>query len=740
MVSDTHIFPPSIHTNYCLGSESVSNFDYQEARQLIFASSVPRELLPPPPKIFFGRDKLIEDIVHLAEGLAAIGLIGAGGIGKTSIALTVLHDDRIKQRFGENRVFLRCDEFQASHAHFLRRLSSITGAGIENPEDLSTLRPFLSSKEMLVVLANVESILDPERPNAQEIYYTVDELTRFSNICLCITSRISTIPRECRIFDVPILTTEAANTIFYQIYKHRERSDAINNILDQLDFHPLSITLLATTARVNGWDARTLTMEWDKQCTGVLRTQHSGSLAATIELSLASPTFRELGPVARSLLEVVAFFPQGANEKNVGWLFPTIPYAQNTLGEFCNLSLTYQSDGFVTMLAPMRDYLRLKDPASSSLLAETKERYFARLSGSVNPGQPGLEETQWITTEDVNIEHLLDVFTKIDANSDNVWAACSGFMNRLYWHKPRLVTLGPKIEALPDNRPAKAQCLWDLSRLFKSVGNHVGRKRLLARVLELRREQGDSYAVALTLRDLSDVNRRAGLYEEGIRQAKEAYEIGEQLGDAATQAKCLKKLASLLREDNQLDPAEEAAIHAIDLIGENGDQFLLCESHRVLGDIYDDKLEAEKAIHHFETASLIASSLNHTVGLFWIHYRMAQVYSEEDEFEDAQTHLERARSYVADNMYLLAHAGQQQARLWGLQGMFQAASDQALKAIEVFESLGAANDVEATREFLGEIEIDAIGLDYEGEPLETIPLAVHCVHSSYSDGIAEALE
>jgi len=324
------------------------------------------------------------------------------------------------------------------------------------------------------------------------------------------------------------------------------------NILEQLEFHPLSITLLATVAHHNKWDTARLASEWDERRTDILKTEHNKSLTMTIELSISSRMFRELGPEARDLLGVIAFFPQGVDEKNIDWLFSTIPGRKNIFDKFCVLSLTYRIDGFITMLAPLRDLLCPKDPKSSLLLGTTKDRYFNRLSVDVDPDMPGFMEARWIMSEDVNVEHLFDIFTAIDVNSNEVWTTCVHFIDHLSYHKPRLTVLGPKIERLPDDHPSKPLCLLHLSQLFDKVGNEVGRKRVLTRASQLWRERGDDGRLAETLMNLSDANRLLDLHKEGIRQVEEALKICERLGDTVEQAQCLSRLSWLLHEENQL--------------------------------------------------------------------------------------------------------------------------------------------------------------------------------------------
>lgn len=255
--------------------------------------------------MFLGRDELVDEILGFVRSNTPTTLIGTGGIGKTSIALTVLHHELVKQKFGDNRRFIRCDEFPTSLVHFLNRLSVVIGAGITNPSSLALLRPFLSSKPIFLIIDNAERILDPGANDAKDLYVAVDELSQFENIYLLLTSRISTIPPHCRRVTIPTLSQNSARSIFDRIYQDggQADSDIIDNLLKRLDYHTLSVTLLATIAAQNQWSGPRLAREWYERRTGVLQTGHNESFVATVELSLVSPTFVNLGPDAHRVLE-----------------------------------------------------------------------------------------------------------------------------------------------------------------------------------------------------------------------------------------------------------------------------------------------------------------------------------------------------------------------------------------------------------------------------------------------------
>jgi tetratricopeptide (TPR) repeat protein len=246
--------------------------------------------------------------------------------------------------------------------------------------------------------------------------------------------------------------------------------------------------------------------------------------------------------------------------------------------------------------------------------------------------------------------------------------------------------------------------LLKLALLFGSIGNYTERKRLLERTLRLERERGGDDQVAFILRNLSDASRSLGLFKEGIGQAREALGIYERIGGVEGQGDCLVRLALLLREDNQLDAAEEAASRAIKVLPEKGQEWEVCVSHRTLGFIYCSKGEKEKAIHHFETGLKIASPFGWSDQLFWIHYGLAELFRDEDDFNNAHVHIEQAKTCTVDDRYLLGRTILLQARIYLRQNRFEDSSSEALRALEIFEGFGAQRYAEKCKDLLQDIE------------------------------------
>jgi len=218
-------------------------------------------------------------------------------------------------------------------------------------------------------------------------------------------------------------------------------------------------------------------------------------------------------------------------------------------------------------------------------------------------------------------------------------------------------------------------------------------------------------------------------YNEGIQQAREGSEIFERLGETARQAGCLVFLACVLSGVRRLGAAGQAAYCAVVLLLERRKFLLVCQGCRVLGGIFSSKGNAGGAIHSCVLALAAAFSLSWDTKLFSIHLSLASLFFGEGRLDDAHAHIESAKPYAISNRYLLAKATLIQAGFWYGQHMFEEAKSEALRVLEVFEELGAADDVETTEWFLGKTEemgnlVASHGSGSDGKLLETMLFVV----------------
>ena len=637
-------------------------------------------------------------MVSLVDAGVPIALIGAGGIGKTSIALALLDDDRIKEKFGINRRFIRCDDLR-SFGHFLGQLSKVTGAKIEKTPNLTTIRPFLSSIPILLILDNAETILDPHRPEAPVFYSATEELSRIRTISLVITTRISTVPATCRQVEVPPLSITSAREAFYNIYTTRERIPEINSLLQQLGNHPLSIMLLATVAIQNRWDHSRLLREWGKRRVSLLQTHHTPGLSATIELSLSSPTFTNLGPGAPDILYIIAILPQGINENEAEWAFPTVPKIHDFIDTFCVLSLTRRSRGFVTTPEPLRQYF--EQTYTSSLLPHTKQQYFTRIreiACSIGHGRVPPQQTQWLASENDNIDFLLSSYMELTPTAD-VLRVCRDFSNIAQFYASHVSSRNPlttpKSSRIQHSRLTTAW-ITNIKRRYEANegGAHGGDRALLGAAL---------------------CNEMLGDLKSAIPQVKEALRCTHP-EDTSLHARCHYTLARLLAQGGFFTEATKVATSAMDLYTDMGNPFKVFECHLLFAEISQMQDNLDEAKGSLIAAAKIVRRSNKKYELSMVLHDLCRLYLAQDNDVAAGRSLAWSRAiYKTINHDL--QSGEEllrKSRLSFMRGDLEEAKAEADFALKVFRKIGHTQRQETTQRFRHLIEWE---LDESSTPL-----------------------
>jgi ABC-type iron transport system FetAB ATPase subunit len=118
-------------------------------------------MLPSEPKIFHGRGSEISRIIKLfTQETPRIAILGAGGMGKTSLARAVLHHPEIITKYEQHRFFVACEP-----AGSRVELAALIGAhlGLKPGRDLTkpVVHYFAKNSASLLILDNLETPWEP---------------------------------------------------------------------------------------------------------------------------------------------------------------------------------------------------------------------------------------------------------------------------------------------------------------------------------------------------------------------------------------------------------------------------------------------------------------------------------------------------------------------------------------------------------------------------------------------------
>ncbi|PPQ68164.1 hypothetical protein CVT26_005770 [Gymnopilus dilepis] len=598
----------------------------QKARPLLFSTS-----LPPPPSDFVGRDNLVmEGAIHLTLiSSPRVAILGHGGIGKTSLALAILHHESAKAFFGQNQFFVPCDTLKSGYDLALA-ITQILGSAIGEKDDLlMILKAKLSGLgRLLLVLDNFET---PwlESQSLEEIERILGLISSIKLVALIITMR-GDVPPPTIVWTSVLpenglqpLGQLDARYMYLSLQQSRQQPttqifDDLDALLKAVDYVPLAITLLAAQGRLS--TPADLLKRWTKLKTKLLKTTAPQSnkltnISVSINLSLNSSIMQQNSQCLK-LLGVIAFLPAGIPHWRtlVEELFPQVedpPYAVDIL---CQTSLVFRPDtNTITMLSPTRHYINEEFKAEVSFsIAQDGEQIFQWINGQVQQKSETLLKFGL-----ANISHVVVKAVQRVASEETINTAldCSEYLRSKNIFSLNMMEEINAILAESPNLLLQAKTKLELGNLLYKTHAWSKAEQVLLDAQKLYCQLDNQLGIARTLNSLGDALRMMDKYSEAADKHRAAYHTFFQLGDKPGMANSLRGLGDALKMMAKYSEAANQHRAAYEIFSQLGNQFGIANSLDSLGDTLRMMDKYSEAADQHKAAYEIFSQLENQHGM-----------------------------------------------------------------------------------------------------------------------------
>jgi len=596
---------------------------------------------------------------------ARLAILGAGGIGKTSTALAILHHVNVQNQFKERCYFVQCEAVTSSGS-LLANIFHILQLQQTSKEDaLTTLHKFLiSTPPLLLVLDNFETPWD-ESKDQRAVKTILQKIAAVNHVTLIITMRgtasplgVSWTPPST----LPVLSPlslEEAQSVFHAITGKSEPKHDIDLRLMELDCVPLAVVLLGQLAKYQSISS--LLQQWRTHKTGLLHDQGPNSdrltsIEVSISLSLKSSSMTVQGPDTGQLLALISHLPDGVLKweerlENLTAL-KNIPQLVGTL---TRVALAYiDMSGTLKVLSPVQQYMLNKEVVEFDHIAILEKWYinFIDQYSKTHFGPTFTDAAQNIVPEIGNIISVLKYALHTHPSQDIVYAAVniSDFLCRVQPSEEILQEIFPVLEKLhmKENKP---YCTWLLGHiLFRQFKYNEGREKVqdaLAQYTGI----GDQQGRAECLQSLGNILHMEHKNSEAREKLEDALAQYTANGDQQGRAECLGSLGNILRMEHKHSEAREKLEDALAQFTANGYLQGRAGCLQSLGNILRTEHKYSEAREKLEDALAQFTANGDQQGRAGCLWSLGNILRKEHKYCEAREKLEDALAQFTANGY-----------------------------------------------------------------------------------------